>query len=209
MVTRLSVTNKVTGHHAYKAAKNGSLCHARQLISDILPDISAFKNMKGFVCPVLKASGNRIPLAFAEHMAQYSRLEVYSNILLEHEKHGTSMIERILYEPKYSGQVIPGNYIIVDDVYTSGRTLLALKRHIENHGGNVIAAFTIGSSRALSFEPDKYLLRTLLNHFPGITKMVNPELLTNPQILYLLRFESLSRIQEILHQRLIELFELT
>ena len=207
-VTRLSVTNKVTRHRAYKAAKNGSLSHARQLVSELLPDVSFVKNMKGFVCPVLKASGNRIPLAFAEHLALHSRLKIYPNIQLENEKHGTSMIERIFYQPQYAGRVIPGNYVIVDDIYTSGRTLIALKRHIENQGGNVIAAFTIGSSHGLSFEPDKYLLRTLLSRFVDLNKMINPELLANPQVLYLLRFESLSRIEEILQQHLIKTLNL-
>jgi hypothetical protein len=65
---------------------------------------------------------------------------------------------------------------------------MALKRYIEANGGNVIAVYVIGSSAGLSFEPDKYLLKTLLHRFPEVRKMIDVELLTNPQVLYLLRY---------------------
>lgn len=203
-ITRLSITPKLTKHKLYKSAKTGSINDARALVSDIVSDTTPFSKMKGFVCPVIKASGNKIPLALAELMAQNSRLELWPDIILKHEKHGSSMAERLFYEPEYSGHVLPGNYVIVDDVFTSGRTMIALKRFIEKSGGNVIAAFAIGSSSALSFEPEKYLLKTLLHQFPDITKMIDINLLTNPQLMYLLKLNNPYQVNAIHNYKLLE-----
>jgi hypothetical protein len=203
-VTRISLTSKLKQHPLYKSAKNGSMSDAQILVSDIVPDSTVFSRLRGFVCPVVKSFGNKIPYALAYYLEQHSNLILWPYVELEHEKHGSSMAERILYKPCYSGPVMPGNYILVDDVFTSGKTLMGLKRYIEANGGNVIAVYVIGSSAGLSFEPDKYLLKTLLHRFPEVRKMIDVELLTNPQVLYLLRYTDIRKFIEIQNCKLLE-----
>jgi len=195
-VTRLSAASKMLKHPAYKTAKCGNYDDARVLVSDILPVRNQFRNLKGIVCPVLKPVGNSIPLALAEFMAYNSGLMLCSSIYLQHTSHGSSMIERLYYHPNFSGKVVPGNYIIVDDVYTTGQTLKSLKDYIESNGGNVISAYCIGSGPSLEFEPSRLLLQMLACKFPNISEYFDLKTLTAPQVHYLLRFNSLSKLFE-------------
>jgi len=195
-VTRLSTASKMLKHPAYKSAKCGNPSDASILVSDILPERKQFRNLKGFVCPVLKPAGNSIPLALAEIMAYNSGLLLCSSIYLQHTPHGSSMIERLYYRPNFSGKVLPGNYIIVDDVYTTGQTLKSLKDYIECNGGNVTSAYCIGSGPSLEFEPSRILLRTLASKFPDISDYFSINTLTAPQVHYLLRFTSLNKVFE-------------
>jgi hypothetical protein len=49
--------------------------------------------------------------------------------------------------PTFDGPVEPGkNYIIVDDVVTSGSSLAGLRNHIEENGGRVVATSALGVS---------------------------------------------------------------
>jgi len=160
--------------------------------------------MRGFVCPVMKASGNRIPLALAELFSRNAELELCTSVILEHFPHSNAMIGRLHYNPCFSGPVIPGNYVIVDDVYTSGSTLIALKKHIESKGGKVIAAYTLGSSKSLAFEPNRLMMKILLSRFPGIDRYYEPQLLTAPQVIYMLRFRSLQAIHDRFYSHCLE-----
>lgn len=50
-----------------------------------------FKNLTGYVCPVLKPIGNRIPLALSEYMAMHSKLILEDAIYLQHTPHGSTI----------------------------------------------------------------------------------------------------------------------
>jgi hypothetical protein len=195
-ITRLSSAARMTSHPAYRSAKAGSLPDARRLVSDILPLLFRFTHLQGFVCPVMKPSGNRIPLALAEYFSQNSGLQLCTSVRLKPAFHSNAMIDRLHYIPEFSGDVFPGKYVIVDDVYTSGSTLAGLKHHIESHGGIVVAAFTIGSSKSTCFQPDRLLLKILLARFPEIDRYYDIDLLTAPQVVYMLRFSSLRSLHE-------------
>ena len=73
-IKRISTTTRMKYHRNYCEAKNGNLIAAQKLVSDIIPDPMIFKNLTGYVCPVIKPKGNRIPLALAEYMAFHSKL---------------------------------------------------------------------------------------------------------------------------------------
>ncbi len=178
-------------HRCYKSAKRGSLSKARILVSELLSNLNQFAFPGTHVAPVYKSSGNKIALALAEKLAQDSSLILDTDILLNHSVHGPTMIDRIYYSPEYSGIVKPVNYVICDDVYTSGQTLIAMKNYIESRGGNVIRIVTIGSSASTLIEPPKRSLQILESRFPGIWNYFDIESLTAPQIVYLLRFHSL------------------
>jgi hypothetical protein len=152
----------------------------------------------------MKPSGNRIPLALAEFFSNNSGQQLCTSVWLKHTYHSNAMIDRLHYLPEFSGDVIPGKYVIVDDVYTSGATLAGLKHHIESHGGTVVDAFTIGSSKSTCFQPDKLLLKILLSRFPGIDRYYDIDLLTAPQVVYMLRFRSLQSLHESYYSHCLE-----
>ena len=193
-VNRISSTSKLTHHPLYKAAKNGNLCIARELIARIILDKTRFSNLSGYVCPVLKQTGNQIPLALAEMMVLNSNMVLYDSVFLQHFPHGSSMTERLYYQPIFSGNIKPGNYILADDVYTTGKTLKALKNYIESNGGNVIGAWCIGSGPSVEFEPKRILLQLVTAKFPNISRYFDINELTSPQIHYLLRLSSLNKL---------------
>ena len=195
-ITRLSSARRLTSHPSYRAAKAGSLQDARQLLADIIPDPDRFAHLSGYVCPVLKATGNRIPLALAQLMSHHSGLHLVDAILLRPCAHGNAMIERLYYRPEFSGPVSPGSYIIVDDVYTSGSTVNSLMRFIESRGGVVKGAYVIGSSKSTLLSPRSEQVCSLLSRFPGVDRYFDLEDLTDPQIRYMLRFGSLGSINE-------------
>ena len=48
--------------------------------------------------------------------------------------------------PGFFGKVLPGaTYLLVDDVVTSGGSLLQLAAHIQSHGGTVAGAITLAT----------------------------------------------------------------
>lgn len=196
-VHRISTIQKMKGNSNYSPAKKGTLESAQKLVREIICEYSSFEKLKGFVCPILKPAGNRIPLALAQLICSNSNAVLYDSVYLQHTPHGSSMAERLYYEPIFFGTVKPGNYIIVDDVYTTGQTLRRLKHYIELKGGNVTGAWCIGAGPSLAFEPTRLLLKLLLVKHPDITKYFEAELLTVPQIHYLLRLSSINRLWHI------------
>jgi orotate phosphoribosyltransferase-like protein len=139
-VHRISTTSRLTGHALYKQAKQGNQVAAQKVVENIIPIKNQFHYLEGYVCPVLKANGNKLPLALAYLMASHSNMTLYDSIYLQHTSHGSSMTERLYYQPSFSGMVKPADYVILDDVYTTGKTLKSLKNYIESKGGNVISA---------------------------------------------------------------------
>jgi hypothetical protein len=182
-------------HNSYKAAKSGSLPEARKLVADIFPNLGMFSHLEGYACPVMKLSGNRIPFALAERLSQFSKLVLNTCILLNHSAHGTYMVDRIYYQPEFHGIIKPGNYVICDDVYTSGKTIISLKNYIESHGGSVTRVITIGSSASTCFQPDRLLLKILYARFPEIERYFDIDFLTTPQILYILRHQTIHSLE--------------
>jgi hypoxanthine phosphoribosyltransferase len=78
------------------------------------------------------------------------------------------MIDRMFFQPEFTGKVIPGKYILVDDVFTTGITLKSLKTFIENCDGNVVSAYTLGSCKSTLFEASRLQLRILNGRYPEV-----------------------------------------
>jgi orotate phosphoribosyltransferase len=104
------------------------------------------------------------------------------------------MIDRMFFQPEFTGKVLPGKYILVDDVFTTGITLKGLKTYIENCGGNVVSAYTLGSSKSTLFEASKLQMRILKSRYPEVEKYFDLSLLTIIQIEYLLKFNSIRNL---------------
>ena len=196
-IRRISTVLKMKNHPQYHLAKSGDIEAAQRLVSQTVPSPSIFQNLTGFVCPVQKPKGNSIPMALALLMSANSKLTLSGSVYLQHTSHGSSMVERLYYKPFFSGNVAPGNYIIVDDVYTTGQTLKSLKRFLESKGGNVTSAWCLGSGPSTQFETNRLLVRILLTKFPSISNYFDIDSLTVPQINYLLRLSSISRLWQI------------
>jgi len=178
----------------YARAKNGDIDAARKLISAIIHLPANLQEKSGYVCPVMKPAGNRIPLALAESFSNNSNLVLCDSVFLQNNPHGSSMIERMYYQPSFSGFVKPGRYILVDDVYTTGQTLKSLKNYIESSGAEVISAWCIGSGPSLEFEPTRLKLRLLISRFPDINNYLDIRKLTVPQINYLMRLTDIRNL---------------
>lgn len=192
-VTSLSTAKRVFKSKHYLSAKKTDIWSALALIDELNIDYSVFANFKGFVCPVQKSSGNKIPLALAIRIAENSPAIFYDHIKLLSNRAGNEMIIRMNYIPVYAGTALPGKYIIVDDYYTTGQTLIHLKSFIESFGCNVVNAYTLTcNKRGNYFEPTSLELRLLRSKFPSISNAFDISTLTRPQLEYIMRFSSLT-----------------
>ena len=196
-VRRISTVLKMKCHPQYHLAKSGDIVAAQSLVSQTVPDCSVFQKLTGFVCPVQKPKGNAIPMALALLMSANSKLTLSDSVYLQPASHGSSMVERLYYQPYFSGKVIPGNYTIVDDVYTTGQTLKSLKNYLESNGANVTSAWCIGSAASTEFEPNRLWVKMLTGKFPSISNYFDIDSLTVPQIQYLLRLSSINRLWQL------------
>jgi hypothetical protein len=196
-IRRISTVLKMKSSPQYHLAKSGDIDAAQRLVNQTVPDCSVFQNLTGFVCPVQKPKGNSIPMALALLMSANSKLTLSDSVYLQHTSHGSSMVERLYYQPFFSGHVIPGNYIIVDDVYTTGQTLKSLKRFLESKGANVTGVWCLGAGPSTQFEPNRLLVKMLLVKFPSISNYFDIDSLTVPQIQYLLRLSSINRLWQL------------
>ncbi len=188
-IRRLSSAHKMITHPDYRNAKAGCMDSSRNIIADILPKT---KIKASIICPVIKKHGNRIPLAMAEKLAFDNPQSVLTNsIILSNPKSLPTLTGRLYSYPEFSGPVFKENYCLVDDVYTTGKTLITLKRFIEDHGGNVTDIICLGSSKATGFELSKHHIKLLLAKFPDIESYFDINLLTQPMARYILRFNSL------------------
>lgn len=87
-------------------------------------------------------SVNFIPQAMAERLSQKTKLTVGRDIVqatrAKHREKGAA--QRMLAPVRFAGEVVPGGeYILVDDVTTTGQALASLRAHIMGNGGKVIA----------------------------------------------------------------------
>jgi hypothetical protein len=193
-IHRLSNTGAMVRNRSYQSAHGGNLLSAFRLVDELIPDFSQFGSLSAFVCPVQKLSGNKIPLALSTRMVQHSDAVLCDTIFLTNERPGTKMIDRMFFQPEFTGEVRPGRYILVDDVFTTGITLKALKTYIERNGGNVISAYTLGSSKSTLFEASRLQLKILRGRYPEADKYFDLSLLTIIQMEYLLKFNSIKNL---------------
>ena len=193
-IHRLSNTGSMVRNKSYQSAHCGNLLSAFRLVDELVPDFNRFNSLSAIICPVQKLSGNKIPLALASRIVHHSDSVLCDTVFLRTERPGTKMIDRMFFQPEFAGKVIPGKYILVDDVFTTGITLKGLKTFIEANGGNVVSAYTLGSSKSTLFEASRLQLRILKSRYPEVDKYFDLSLLTIIQIEYLLKFNSIRNL---------------
>lgn len=104
---------------------------------------------------------NAIPFAFGNYLGQVLGCTVNVSIVQAARSSRTKLglFPRFLWQPRFVGDVIPGApYILADDVVTSGGTLAALRTHILQGGGVVIAATSLshkdGTHQKFAIRPE-------------------------------------------------------
>ncbi|GIV32666.1 MAG: hypothetical protein KatS3mg031_0201 [Chitinophagales bacterium] len=173
-------------HPDFAAAKAGDISAALRLINDLLnPALLPLYTADAILAPVIseELSGfNAIPLALAIHLERQRGGIISTKILAHKAFHSNkNAMQRLLSPVLYAGPVQPHkDYIIIDDVVTTGSTLNDFKNYIHRHGGNVIAAIclvtaihpVLGRTTYLSVTP-KTLSRLLAkfgDDFPTFVK---------------------------------------
>jgi phosphoribosylpyrophosphate synthetase len=188
----------------FEDAKNGDINAAHLVVSQCVKH-DRIKMLReryphAILLPVL--SRNKLPLALAQAIG----LPIWTEVRLVHTVHRKflSAIQRLLHKPVFAGSVQSGTeYILVDDVITSGGTISELRRFVLRQGGVVVAvvalAFAIGSTAVAPMK--RYFVRLMVKFgmtLPSLLKMygvvISVWCLTNSQVKYLLRFSSVGNI---------------
>jgi len=153
-------------HPSYEAAKGGDQDAALNLAEDLV-DEDVVRQLRrdypdAIVVPVRaqeEGGLNAIPDAVANWIGQLSGMDVDSDIRQANTVFhtGANAAHRLLVRPEFTGEVEIGReYVILDDVTTSGSTLRELREYIESHGGNVVhaTALVTGNSKTLGARGD-------------------------------------------------------
>jgi hypothetical protein len=142
-------------HPAYRDAKHGDTKAARSLVKAFFKPEALSAGMTtrvDYVVPVMQLDvgerWNALPLEFARTAARNLQARILPLIVQDNVVHhtGADSIHRITEQPSFTGKVLPGNYLIVDDVVTLGSTLANLRGWIECNGGHVARASTLSSA---------------------------------------------------------------
>lgn len=206
-------------HPLYTQAKAGDARAAINLVVDIVkPDrvraLSAqFPQAMWVAVHAEEATGrNKIPLALSRYAAELGGQDFDANIVQTNRVNhtGADAAGRLGRTPQFTGRVEIGReYIVVDDVTTSGSSLAGLRDYIVTHGGKVVAAMTLattsnpqtGYGGHLALKPDtaaqlrrfdKTALETILRDH-GIADNANA--LTNSQGRYIATFQRLDTLR--------------
>jgi hypothetical protein len=172
-------------HTEYTAAKTGGDDHAAiNVVERVTKDhkIEAIRktldpNKPIYIVPVINVEGkalNRLPVAHAYKLADKLGGHVVSSIVKTqgtpntNEKADARLTKHIGYDgtiPDPNGQ-----YIIADDNYTSGRTVMALFEHLRAQGADVKGITTLASSRyGYGIKPREGAIDKLAEH-TGLNK---------------------------------------
>ena len=159
----------LNNHPDYAAAKAGDDAAALRVARDamtpeFMEQVRALipEGSRPRIVPVLAIEGagkNRIPLMAAEVLAQRLGLETDTRPV-QAQKVGrtqSNALERIANQPTFAGEVVSGDFLIIDDTLTQGGTLAQLKTHIEDSGGRVVGAVALTGknySRKLALQPN-------------------------------------------------------
>lgn len=139
-------------HPDYLAAKCGDTRSARELVKSCFKPSRLSCPKIDYVVPVMQLDvgqqWNALPLELARATARALHARILPLIVQDNIVHhtGADSVRRILDQPSFSGKVLPGNYLIVDDVVTLGSTLANLRGWIESNGGHVALASTLSAS---------------------------------------------------------------
>lgn len=136
------------------------------------------------VVPIMSPeTQNAIPLAFADVFKEVG-FTVNTNIKQKNKigrtKKGLS--DRLKNRPVYVGDVIKDQqYIIIDDVITTGGSIISLKNYIEDYGGIVVAisTLTFGRPYQILLSPKEQTIITIKERYNELGYDINEILKTN------------------------------
>lgn len=201
-------------HPDYAAAKSGDIEAAMRLAQDLVtPELvaqveDAIGNARPRVVPVLavEASGrNKIPLATSVVLADRLGLEVDTGVVQANRAHRTGLdgLDRIFAPVDFSGEIQPGDYLLVDDTLTQGGTFAALASHVREGGGNVSAVVALtGKQYSAKIQPSPEILATLRQKHGDLEDQFRAatgygfDALTESEARYLARYEPAQRLRD-------------
>ena len=159
-ITQLTSIARMKNHPGYTAAKCGDITAAYNLIRDLLgkPQLKKLQALgRQYPDAILtgvyaeeSAGINKIPHALVAAVSELTGIQddfgiVQNNRALHTDK---NMAFRLAYRPKFTGTVHSGrDYIIADDVVTSGATLGELRCYIEGRGGKVVHMVVVAAAK--------------------------------------------------------------
>jgi hypothetical protein len=168
-------------HPDYDAAKNHedriaalSLVHSFLKTPENQAQLQLLKQKyrDSIIVPVraVEAGGkNKIPVALAEYIGEFTGLEINDNIIQTNRVHRTGKDEwhRFAFRPSFNGEVKTGrSYIIVDDVFSMGGSFNELRRFIESKEGIVVQTIAMATGRSGNeISPRHETLKSLIDKY--------------------------------------------
>lgn len=195
----------MTNKPEYKAAKNGNSDSAKKLLQELYrTDIfnKLVHHPDALIIPVQRKAEftNAIPMALAlKLMEEYGNSISNQITYFNNFRHtGASAMARLMCKPTFQGKVIPKQeYFLVDDVMTTGSTIMNLHNYITSQGGIVIGCALVAAHRGgTDYIPDNTTRSFIINKFGnslfhtlntlGIAE--NLQELSKQQLLYIAQF---------------------
>jgi hypoxanthine-guanine phosphoribosyltransferase len=149
-------TFHISNHNEHEKAKNGDIGSAYKIVKDCL-NIGTILELKtkfndAIIVPVIsiEKNANVLPLVYAKTLGKLTGFKVEEDIIKSNKTSHTNKkaLARILTRAQFEGPVEQDkNYIVIDDVITTGGILNELRNYIQERGGNVLAASTLGYKR--------------------------------------------------------------
>lgn len=191
-------------HPGYLAAKSGDSRSARELVNSFFkPSVLSGTPPVDYVVPVMQLDvgqqWNALPLELARLSARVLHAKILPLIVQDNIVHhtGADSIRRLLDQPSFTGKVLPGRYLIVDDVVTLGATLANLRGWIESNGAHVALAPTLSASLfSTRLVPDWSSITAIKSRCHDLSQSLGlaPELLTNREARFISGLKTLESI---------------
>ena len=202
-------------HPLYSSAKEGNALSAEGLVEDVLAsaDLVGLRLLIGashpFLLPVhaVEAQGmNVIPRVFARALSKLLAVPVFSSVIQTNRvSHtGASGYHRLAFPAVFDGELLPADYLLVDDFIGQGGTLANLRGFVETKDGRVIGGTALaGKAYSAKLRPDRPAVLELrrkhgeqLEKWRSATFGYGFERLTQSEARYLTRVDDAHAIPE-------------
>ncbi|QYF96104.1 phosphoribosyltransferase [Massilia sp. PAMC28688] len=141
----------VKQHPEYSGAKSGDVTAAAKLVSGTISALAVdqLRQLSTGLTPVLisihakeRTGINTLPQMLAEFLGDKLGWQVEQNVVQENVVNhtGADGFSRLARQAQFSGNVQPGDYVMVDDFIGQGGTLANFRGHLLRYGANVLCA---------------------------------------------------------------------